>query len=76
MSGFGSGGYGGRGRRDQTVRRLNRPRNARQDTRIEGLAVGYFEYAGKLFRVTVSGAREAKSERHVGWISVSERQRR
>lgn len=79
-SGGGGGGYGGQRRQvvDSTVRRLNAPKKDPKGYgrgRIDGLHQGYFEYAGHLFKVTITGCKDAKSEFHTGWVKIEDRGR-
>ena len=58
---------------DEMVGRLNSPKN---DDGSGSLREGFFEIGNQLFRITVTEARERKSDRHVGWFKIEKRPNR
>lgn len=59
---------------DQVLKRLKAPKSDKRGYgkgKIEGLHVAYFEHKGQTFKLTVSGLKDEKDERHTGWISIT-----
>lgn len=90
MSDFGGSYGGGRGRQDagrgqrvgsdrfgnpSIVKRLKCPRNGEPGS-VSGLHVGHVEIGGSLYEITVTGCKQAKDDRHSGWVRVTKKQAR